>query len=114
MKTFVSTDWLYKNHGKKNLIIFDCSWHIPNTYRNPLNEFKKRHIKNSQFFDIDKISNQKTKLPHMAPPAHLFQNTMRSFGVNNKSKIVWDLVNDLSIGLLMDGGSLYMDKNYQQ
>ena len=88
MKTFVSTDWLYKNHGKKNLIIFDCSWHIPNTYRNPLNEFKKRHIKNSQFFDIDKISNQKTKLPHMVPAAGLFQNTMRFFGVNNNSTIV--------------------------
>ena len=29
------------------------------------------------------------------------------------SNIVWDLVNDLSIGLLMEGGSLYFDKEYR-
>jgi len=33
--------------------------------------------------------------------------------VDNKQNIEWGLVNDLSIGLLMDGGSLYMDKNYR-
>ena len=33
--------------------------------------------------------------------------------LDNKRNIVWDLVNDLSIGLLMEGGSLYMDKVYR-
>jgi len=33
--------------------------------------------------------------------------------VNNKCNIIWDLVNDLSIGLLMEGGTLFMDKVYR-
>jgi len=42
-----------------------------------------------------------------------FLNKREVKKIVHKSNIVWDLVNDLSIGLLMDGGSLYMDKNYR-
>ena len=58
MKNLVSTDWLEKNLD--NVRIFDGSWHLPNSNRNALDEFKSAHIENSNFFDIDKNSNQKT------------------------------------------------------
>ena len=57
MKHLVSTDWLEIN--LENVRIFDASWHLPNSNRNALNEFKSAHIKNSNFFDIDKHSNKK-------------------------------------------------------
>ena len=60
MKNLVSTDWLEKN--LENVRIFDGSWHLPNTNRNALNEFKLNHIKNSNFFDIDKNSNHKSNI----------------------------------------------------
>ena len=88
MNILVSTNWLYDNLKNKNLIIFDSSWHMPNVNRDSLNDFKQGHIEKSQFFDIDKISNQKTKLPHMVPSEFFFRNVMRSFGVNNDSTIV--------------------------
>ena len=65
MKHLVSTDWLEKNLDKVR--IFDGSWHLPNTNRNALNEFLSAHIKNSNFFDIDKNSNLQSNLPHMLP-----------------------------------------------
>ena len=63
MKHLVSTDWLEKN--LENVRIFDGSWHLPNTNRNGLNEFHSEHIKNANFFDIDKNSNHQSSLPHM-------------------------------------------------
>ena len=88
MQNIVNTNWLYKNLENKNLIIFDSSWHMPNLHRDAFKEFKLGHIKKSQFFDIDKISNQKTNLPHMIPSENYFQKAMRSFGVNNDSIII--------------------------
>jgi thiosulfate/3-mercaptopyruvate sulfurtransferase len=88
MQNIVSTNWVHKNLKNKKLIIFDCSWHLPKDKRNSYKEFRTIHIKNSLFFNIDKISDKKSKFPHMIPPSKYFQNIMRSYGVNKNSKIV--------------------------
>ena len=54
--TLVSTDWLNQNLNKVKII--DASWHLVKN-RNAIEEYKKEHILNSVFFDLDKISNQK-------------------------------------------------------
>ena len=61
--SLISTDWLKKNLDKVKII--DCSWHMPQTNRNGFNEYKKQHIQNTVFFDLDKNSKKKTDLPHM-------------------------------------------------
>ena len=63
--SIVSTQWLNENHS--NVKIIDSSWHMPNTYRNGFEEYKKEHIENAIFFDIDKFSNKNTEIPHMLP-----------------------------------------------
>ena len=72
MKYLVTTEWLEKNLD--NVKIFDASWHLPNSNRNGLSEFKKFHIKNANFFDLDKNSNQESKLPHMLPKKIIGKN----------------------------------------
>ena len=52
--SLVNTDWLEKNLDKVKII--DCSWHMPQTNRNGFEEYKKQHIKNAIFFDLDKNS----------------------------------------------------------
>ena len=86
MKSLVSTDWLKKN--LENVRIFDGSWHLPNTNRNALNEFHSAHIKNSNFFDIDKNSNRKSSLPHMLPEKNDWEKIMSELGVKNSDHIV--------------------------
>ena len=88
MSELVSTNWLYKNINDKNLVILDCSWHMPIEGRNGGEEFNKKHIKNAYFFDIDKISDLKTNLPHMLPGKRKFEEKIRRFGVNQNSLIV--------------------------
>ena len=49
--SLVETDWLEKNQN--NVKIIDCSWHMPQTKRNGFIEYKKQHIPNAIFFDLD-------------------------------------------------------------
>lgn len=86
MKHLVSTDWLKKNI--ENVRIFDASWHLPNSKREGLEEFKETHIKNSIFFDIDKNSNQHSNLPHMLPTKDRWREIMSEFGIKNSDYVV--------------------------
>ena len=66
--SLVETDWLEKNISSVKII--DCSWHMPQTKRNGLEEYKKYHIPNSLFFDLDANSKQEIDLPHMLVDKH--------------------------------------------
>ncbi len=86
MRPLVSTEWLNKNIN--NVRIFDASWHLPNNKRQAYEEYKRGHIKNSLFFDIDKNSNQKSSLPHMLTDKKNWEIILSKFGVNNSDHII--------------------------
>ena len=86
MKHLVSTDWLERN--LENVRVFDGSWHLPSASRNGLNEFNLAHIKDSNFFDIDKYSNLQSSLPHMLPRKDDWEKFMSELGVRNSDHVV--------------------------
>ena len=86
MNQLVSTQWLNKNLDKVKIL--DASWHLPNSERNALEEYKLNHITNSVFFDIDKNSNQTASLPHMLPSKNEWENIVSHFGIDNSDHIV--------------------------
>ena len=88
MSELVTTSWLIKHLNDNNLVIFDCSWFMPNEKKDPLNNYKKNHIKGSHFFDIDKISDKNNKSPHMVPSLEYFKKNMKNFDIQKNSKIV--------------------------
>ena len=84
--SLVSTEWLNNNHSGVKII--DSSWHMPNSNRNAYEEYKKEHIKNAIFFDIDKFSNKKTELPHMLPDEEEWEKIVSNLGITNKDRII--------------------------
>jgi thiosulfate/3-mercaptopyruvate sulfurtransferase len=86
MNQLVTTDWLNENIEKVKIL--DASWHLPNANRNSFEEYKKNHIINSIFFDIDKNSNQKTNLPHMLPSKEQWEMIVSGLGISNSDHIV--------------------------
>ena len=86
MKQLISTDWLEKNIDKVKIL--DASWHLPNSNRKGLDEFKFSHIKNSNFFDIDKNSNQESNLPHMLPEKKYWEKVISDLGIKNSDHVV--------------------------
>ena len=84
--SLVSTNWLEKNINKVKIL--DSTWHMPSLNRNAYQEYKKDHIPNSIFFDIDKFSNKKSNLPHMLPSEKKWEKIVFNLGISNQDKII--------------------------
>ena len=81
MKNLVSTNWLLNNLNNPNIIILDCSWYLPSENIKGKKEYLKEHIPGSYYFDIDKISDMKSKLPHMLPTSKVFEKKIGHMGI---------------------------------
>ena len=88
MKNLVSTNWLKNNLNNPNLVILDCTWYLPSANIKGKKEYLKEHIPGSYYFDIDKISDMKSKLPHMLPSKKIFEKKIKYMGINNDSIII--------------------------
>ncbi len=87
-KTLVSTDWLARHLDDPDLRILDASWHMPDAGRDARAEYEAGHIPGARFFDIDEIADQRSDLPHMAPPTEKFVSRMRAMGVGDGHQVV--------------------------
>ena len=87
-RTLVSTDWLAAHLGDPDLRILDGSWYLPQMERDARAEYAEGHIPGARFFDIDEISDQRSELPHMAPPPEKFISRMRAMGVGDGHQVV--------------------------
>ena len=84
--SLVDTDWLANNIDKVKII--DCSWHMPQTKRDGFIEYKKEHIPNAIFFDLDKNSKTDTDLPHMLTDIKSWEKIISDMGIKKNDRIV--------------------------
>ena len=87
-KVLVSTAWLAQHLNDPDLRILDASWYLPDAGRNARAEYSAAHIPGARFFDIDEISDQRSALPHTAPPPEKFISRMRAMGVGDGHQVV--------------------------
>lgn len=87
-RTLVSTDWLAAHLKDPDLRVLDASWYMPAHNRDGRAEYAAGHIPGARFFDIDEISDQRSPLPHMAPPPEKFISRMRAMGVGDGHQVV--------------------------
>ena len=59
----------------------DASWYM-STARNPETEFIEKRIENAVRFDLDKVKDPSTQLPHMLPPPQVMQNYIEKVGLS--------------------------------
>jgi thiosulfate/3-mercaptopyruvate sulfurtransferase len=67
--------------------VVDGSWHMDKT-RVPIHEFIAERISGAQYFDIDKISDTSSPLPHMVPTAEQFSEHMSNMGISNDDHVL--------------------------
>ena len=87
-KTLVSTDWLAAHLKDPDLRVLDASWYLPDAGRNAKAEYTAAHIPGARFFDLEEISDQRSALPHMAPPPEKFISRLRAMGVGDGHQVV--------------------------
>ena len=81
-KKFKDKKWL------KNTVIFDASWYLPNIKRDAYQEYINSHIPGALYFDIDKVCDPNSDLPHTIPTKKQFDSNMKELGVKNNNDII--------------------------
>ena len=86
--TLVSTQWLDAHIDDANLKLIDASWYLPNMQRNAYAEYSASHIPGALFFDIDKVCDDTSDLPHMAPSVEAFTASLCGMGISDSHQVV--------------------------
>ena len=88
MQTVVSTAWLAEHLGEADLRIVDGSWHMPQARRDPAAEFAQSHLPGAVFFDVDRIADTSSGLPHMLPSPEAFARAVGALGIGDGDRVV--------------------------
>jgi len=81
-----STAWLADN--LKNVVVVDGSFYLPAQKRDARAEYLAGHIPGAVFFDIDKVADHSSDLPHMLPGPTQFGDMVGALGISEKDTIV--------------------------
>jgi len=68
--------------------VVDASWYMPNEKRDTLKEYKEEHIPGAIFFNVDKISDVTSDMPHMLPSETAFEQAASALGIKNDDWLV--------------------------
>lgn len=82
----VTIQWLSQNLYQPELLVFDVSMAMPGDP--PIAEIGDR-IGNAVFFDLNRICDPETELPHMMPCVEQFETQMQQLGINKQSALVF-------------------------
>lgn len=85
---FIEPSTLMSKIDNINLKILDATFYLPDSGLIAEEEYKKKHIPNAIFFDINKIADPNNSLPHMIPSKDLFSKMMQSIGLNKDDEII--------------------------
>jgi thiosulfate/3-mercaptopyruvate sulfurtransferase len=84
----VSCEWLRQHLDRPVLVTLDATYFLPRQQRSALEEYHRQHIQGAQFFDIDKIADRHSLLPHTLPSAEQFGRQVGQLGINNDSWVI--------------------------
>jgi thiosulfate/3-mercaptopyruvate sulfurtransferase len=85
---FVTPAWLADHLSDENVVVIDCSWHMPASGRSGAAEYLEAHLPGAVFFDIDAIADRTTGLPHMLPSPQAFAAAVGAMGISETMTIV--------------------------
>lgn len=74
--------------GQPHLALLDATYFLPNESENAEANFANAHLPNAHFFDLDKISDTSSALPHMLPPPQEFSKAVGAMGIGNETTVV--------------------------
>jgi thiosulfate/3-mercaptopyruvate sulfurtransferase len=88
MSPLITTAWLAEALGSPDVLLLDATYYLPTEAKDAQALFHQAHIPGAAFFDIDKISDTSTSLPHMLPTPENFATAVAALGVSNTSRII--------------------------
>ncbi len=88
----VSAAWLIEHIHDGDIRIFDATYHMPTTGRSAANEIPEKHLPYAHFFDIERVADPETDVPHMLPKPDAFTQSVESMGMGSDHfAVVYDV-----------------------
>jgi thiosulfate/3-mercaptopyruvate sulfurtransferase len=84
----VSTEWLAERLRDRSVVAVDGSYFLPGQNRDAHAEYRDGHIPGAVFFDIEKIADHSTELPHMLPGTTHFGEAVGALGIGDGDTVV--------------------------
>ncbi len=85
---FITPKYLANHLNDEDIKIIDASWYLPNMARNAHKEYLQKHIPNAVYFNLDKIADRTSNLPHMIASEEQFSRQVGEMGISHKNRIV--------------------------
>ena len=84
----VTPGWLAASLGSPDLVVLDGSYYLGPMDRDADDEYLSGHIPGALRFDIDKIADTSSPLPHMLPTREAFAEAVGLMGISERDTIV--------------------------
>jgi thiosulfate/3-mercaptopyruvate sulfurtransferase len=68
--------------------LLDATYYLPNEAKDAAALFQAAHLPGARFFDIDKVVDATSSLPHMLPTPETFATAVAALGVSNTDHVV--------------------------
>lgn len=74
--------------GQPGLAVLDATYFLPNEGQNATANFSASHIPGARFFDVDKVADASSALPHMLPSPTDFAAAVSAIGIGDDTTVV--------------------------
>jgi len=84
----VTPQWLAAHLGDPSLVVIDASWYLAAMQRDGRAEYLAGHIPGAVYWDLDRLSDPDTSLPHMLPDPESLARAIGGLGIANGDRVV--------------------------
>ncbi len=78
----------WAKESNTNVVFIDATFVLPTSDIDILQNFENQHIPDALFFNIKDIADKNSDLPHMLPPAHVFEAALSNLGISNNDLVI--------------------------
>lgn len=88
MTPLVTAEALQGALGQPGLKLLDATYYLPTEGKDAAALFARAHLPGARFFDIDKVADTSSGLPHMLPSPEAFATAMSWLGISSSDRVV--------------------------
>ena len=84
----VSAEWLAAHLGEPGIVVLDATWAAKGAVPTATELYASQHIPGALRFDIDRIANRASPLPHMLPTPEQFSVEAAMLGIGDEDLVI--------------------------
>lgn len=74
--------------GQPGTTLLEATWYLPAETRDAQAEYCTAHLPGAAFFDIDRVADRSSDLPHMLPGPAAFAQAVGALGIGNEDEVI--------------------------